>query len=178
MHIMALVSITDAAKLVRKTPATLSRDIEKGFLNKTVLQDGDLRIDTSELLRAYGRQPPADSAPKKAPRAAANDKAKIALLEERNRSLERVIALEAELRRVKDQLSTELRARLADKDHLIKILESKILFLEYDKQSQAVPTLDSAAQPLAEPDRKEPVSPGRHAGWWARLFNKGAQPRK
>jgi hypothetical protein len=143
---MALVSLSDAAKLVRKARTTLVRDIENGRLNKTVLQDGDVRIDTAELLRAYGRlhSPQAASPPREIRKSSA-DKTKIALLEERIRSLERVIALEAELRRVKDQVTTELRARLVDKDHMIKILESKIIFLEYDKQIQQarpVPTLE------------------------------------
>lgn len=143
---MALVTLTDAAKLVRKARTTLMRDIENGRLSKTVLQDGDVRIDTTELVRAYGRlhSPQAAPKPRESGRTSA-DKTRIALLEERIRSLERVIVLEAELRRVKDQVTTELRARLADKDHLIKILESKILFLEYDKQTQQtrqVPTLE------------------------------------
>ncbi len=176
---MALVSISDAAKLVRKTPATLSRDIEKGYLTKTVLQDGDLRIDTAELLRAYGRLQQPEAAPKKAPRAAANDRAKMALLIERNRSLERIIALEAELRRVKDQVTTELRARLADKDQLIKTLESKLMFLEYDKQLRAVPTLDLPDHPPPGEARADaPIAAGHgDAGWWSRLWKKSAARR-
>ncbi len=141
---MALVSISDAAKLVRKARATVARDIEAGRVAKTVLQDGDIRIDTAELVRAYGRLQPA-AAPNKAAARSSGDRHKIALLEERIRSLERVIALEGELRRVKDQVSGELRARLADKDALIKILENKVLFLEYDRQTQAVPVLTPEA---------------------------------
>ncbi|WP_165973866.1 hypothetical protein [Paucimonas lemoignei] len=140
------MNLSDAAKLVRKARTTLLRDIENGRLTRTVLQDGDVRIDTAELLRFYGRLHSPAAAPKpREPRKDPADKNKIALLEERIRSLERVIALEAELRRVKDQVTSELRLRLADKDHMIKILESKILFLEYDKQalqSRAVPTLE------------------------------------
>ncbi len=158
---MALVTIDDAAKLVRKARTTLTRDIENGLLTKTVLQDGDIRIDTAELLRAYGRlhppQAPARPKPKATGRTSGDkDKNKIALLEERIRSLERVIALEGELRRVKDQVTTEMRARLADKDHLIKILESKILFLEYDQQTRAVPTL--------EPEKPAQSTPADPAG--------------
>lgn len=137
---MALVSISDAAKLVRKARATVARDIEEGRVAKTVLQDGDIRIDTAELVRAYGRLQPAAATGKPAARNA-GDRHKITLLEERIRSLERVISLESELRRVKDQVTAELRARLSDKDALIKILENKVLFLEYDKQTQTVPML-------------------------------------
>lgn len=197
---MALVSISDAAKLVRKARATLTRDIEKGDLAKTVLQDGDIRIDTAELLRAYGRLHSPQAAPKEA-RRANGDKTRIALLEERIRSLERVIVLEAELRRVKDQLTTELRVRLADKDHLIKILESKVLFLEYDKQTRQVPTLSPeqataskaaaprpapAAAPSAMPTaapveterrRERRSKPAGLRDWWRRLFSGAPGPR-
>lgn len=187
---MALVTLTDAAKLVRKARTTLMRDIENGRLTKTVLQDGDVRIDTTELVRAYGHlhNPQAAPKPRESGRTSA-DKTRIALLEERIRSLERVIVLEAELRRVKDQVTTELRARLADKDHLIKILENKILFLEYDKQTQQtrqVPTLEpeqsasdtsvNPAVPVAPPasaTAEAPASPVAPAGAAATMPSAG-----
>src|SRR4051812_36263439 len=122
---MALVSITEAAKLVHKNRSTIYRDIEKGRLSKTVSQDGDTQIDTSELLRAYGRLQDTES---DSTDSQARERVRIALLEEKTRSLERVLALEAELRKVKDQVTTELRARLTDKENVIKVLESKLLF--------------------------------------------------
>lgn len=157
---MALVNISDAAKLVRKARTTVLRDIENGGLTKTVLQDGDVRIDTAELLRFYGRLHSPQATPKpRETRKESTDKTKIALLEERIRSLERVITLEAELRRVKDQVTSELRLRLADKDHIIKILESKILFLEYDLQ-----TLQSRSVPTLEPEQAAPSQPKKPGG--------------
>lgn len=170
---MALVSITDAARLVRKAEATLARDIEKGSLKKTVLQDGDIRVDTNELARTYGQlhdsQPAAKAAPAKQARRASNDKAKIALLAERIRSLERIIVLEAELRRVKDQVTTELRARLSDKDRVIQTLENRIRYLEFEQQLHAVPTLDPADHPDSKPAAEAtPPAPARH--WWTRWF--------
>lgn len=85
-----------------------------------------------------------------------------------NRGLERALALEAELRKVKDQVANELRARLADKDHVIKVLESKILFLEYDRQVASLPLEDATdvAQSRAEarPERS------KRGGWWSRLL--------
>lgn len=178
---MALVSISDAAKLVRKARTTLARDIENGRLAKTVLQDGDVRIDTTELLRAYGRLHSPQAVPKEPVRRNSADKTRIVLLEERIRSLERVIALEAELRRVKDQVTTELRARLSDKDNLIKILESKVLFLEYDRQTRPVPTLEPEQPRTASAAQSAPATERRHApaglrGWWRRTFG-GAGPR-
>ena len=155
---MALVSITEAAKLVRRKRSTLYRDIEKGRLSKTVTPDGDTQIETSELLRTYGQL----HAGEEEGEAGARERMRIALLEERNRSLERALALEAELRKVKDQVTNELRARLADKETVIKALESKVLFLEYDKQIEAE----------KQPPRKtaEHVMPRK--GWWARFLKK------
>ncbi|WP_192804993.1 hypothetical protein [Noviherbaspirillum aerium] len=132
---MALVSISEAAKLVRRNRSTIYRDIERGRLSKTVTPDGEAQIDTSELLRTYGRLhlPDDDEGD-----AQSREQLRIALLEERNRSLERALALEAELRKVKDQVTNELRARIADKESVIKVLESKVLFLEYDRQVESL----------------------------------------
>ena len=165
---MALVSINDAAKLVRKTRTTLFRDIEKGRLKQTVLQDGDIRIDTTELLRAYGRLENPEAPQKKTERN--NDKTKIAVLEERNRALERVIGLEGELRRAKAQMANELRAQLAEKDRVIKTLENKILFMDYDRQLQNVPTLDLRDR---EPDAGKSGSGNTAGKWWVRMFRSG-----
>jgi hypothetical protein len=162
---MALVSITEASRLVHKDQTTISYDIERGVLGKTVLPDGETRIDTAELLRTYGQI----SEEKGRQDAGSNDKFKLALLEERIRSLERALALEAELRRAKDQLTNELRARLADKDNMIKILESKILFLEYDRQIHDVPTLKESAD--GEHKTQHPARRHKPA-WWARLFKR------
>lgn len=167
---MALVSISEAAKLVRKNRTTLYRDIEKGRISKTVSPEGEAKIDTSELLRAYGRLHGSDGTDSSED--TSRDTIKIALLEERNRSLERALALEAELRRVKDQVTHELRARLADKDNVIKVLESKVLFLEYDKQLESTPeqaTLEKGSAAEPKPRKDPPIA---RQSWWARLFKR------
>jgi len=154
---MALVSITEAAKLVRRNRSTLYRDIERGRLSKTITPEGETQIETSELLRTYGRLHANDP---EHGNAVDHDKVRIAILEERNRSLERALALEAELRKVKDQVTSELRARLADKDSVIKVLESKVLFLEYDRQVESLkpePAAETASQPTVQPV-PDPVS--------------------
>lgn len=176
---MALVSITEAAKLVRRNRSTLYRDIEKGRLSKTVTPDGETQIETSELLRTYGQLHSEDDEETRASR----EKMRIALLEERNRSLERALALEAELRKVKDQVTNELRARLADKETVIKALESKVLFLEYDKQAgddhgelkvesgdpdKATPEVTTHGP--AKSKSAESIMPRK--GWWARFLNR------
>jgi hypothetical protein len=166
---MALVSITEAAKLVRKNRSTIYRDIEKGRISKTVSQDGDTQIDTSELLRAYGRLQSSD---RDSDDSHSREQVRLALLEEKTRSLERVLALEAELRKVKDQVTTELRARLADKESVIKVLESKLLFLEYGKQMEQESEAKSSngegrEQSATSDDKATPTK-----GWWSRLLHK------
>jgi hypothetical protein len=156
---MALVSITEAAKLVRRNRSTIYRDIEKGRLSKTVSPDGDTQIDTSELLRTYGRLQASDG-----DNGDSRDQARIALLEEKTRSLERVLALEAELRKVKDQVTNELRARLVDKESLIKVLESKLLFLEYGRQ------VEQEAEKNTQAKESKPAPPEK--GFWARLLRR------
>lgn len=163
---MALVSITEAAKLVRRNRSTLYRDIERGRLSKTVTPDGETQIDTSELLRTYGRLHSAEGEE-------TTDRVQIAILEERNRSLERALALEAELRKVKDQVTNELRARLADKDSVIKVLESKLLFLEYDKQVESASGKERASEETAASGKEgeaEKIMPRK--GWWARFLKR------
>jgi hypothetical protein len=171
---MALVSITDAAKLVRKNRSTLYRDIERGRLSKTVSPEGETQIDTSELLRAYGRLHSNEGGHGEEP---SRDKVKIALLEERARSLERALALEAELRKVKDQVTSELRARLADKDSVIKVLESKVLFLEYDKQVESLsPEHADEENNNKDQNREDPEERESKQRWWARLLHKKHGP--
>jgi len=171
---MALVSITEAAKLVRRNRSTLYRDIERGRLSKTVTPEGETQIDTAELLRAYGRLHAPDEEPTDEQ---TRNTMRIAILEERTRSLERALALEAELRKVKDQITNELRARLADKDSMIKVLENKLLFLEYDKRVESLSPEDALLE--KENDVKE-NPPSRNTaekvmprkGWWARILPK------
>lgn len=167
---MALVSITEAAKLVRRNRSTIYRDIEKGRLSKTVTPEGETQIETSELLRTYGRLHPHEDDSEDDH---ARERTRIAILEERTRSLERALALEAELRKVKDQVTNELRARLADKDNVIKALESKVLFLEYDKQVESLSPDQPDNEQQTKPDKPktaENVMPKK--GWWARILKR------
>lgn len=164
---MALISISEAAKLVRKQRTTLDEDIERGYLSKTIAENGEAVVDTSELLRAYGRL----YADEDDNTRQSNEAVRIALLEERTHSLERVLALEAELRRVKDQVATELRARLADKENMIKVLESKLLFLEYDREVDAIPTLEPSDH-QARDHRPGHGARSHRPAWWTRIFRK------
>jgi hypothetical protein len=155
---MAFVTITEAAKLVRRSRRTLYRDIDNGRLSKTVDAAGATTIDTSELLRVYGtlyreeeevnHDKSTDStvddfvelvdrwehSQKALPKGngAPAPSSQVQILEERIKSLEHVLEVEATLRKVKDEVTNELRARLEDKDRVIKILENKVILLGYD----------------------------------------------
>jgi hypothetical protein len=158
---MALVTITEAAKLVRRSRGTVYRDIDRGRLSKNVAPDGTTTIDTSELLRVYGAlHKAAEVADEPAGFSSIDDfeelvdtwdpgqrpmtrgsgspveKAKLQILEEKVKSLQHVLEVEATLRKVKDEVTNELRARLDDKDRVIKILENKVLLLDYDEPEQ------------------------------------------
>jgi hypothetical protein len=175
---MALVTITEAAKLVRRSRRTLYRDIDKGRLSKTVTHDGTAAIDTSELLRVYGAlhkerreegQASGNSAvdefeelvetwehpqnPMPKGNGTVEEKAQLQILEERIKALEHVLALESTLRKVKDEVTSELRARLEEKERIIKMLENRVLQLGYD----------------GEPTDK--YFPNKPKGLLARLFN-------
>lgn len=51
---MAIVSISEAARLVGKNRSTLQRHIASGKISKATDASGNQGIDTSELIRFYG----------------------------------------------------------------------------------------------------------------------------
>lgn len=51
---MALLTVTEAARLARRSRASIYRDLEKGRLDKVFTADGTLKIDSAALARAYG----------------------------------------------------------------------------------------------------------------------------
>ncbi|MBB3219509.1 hypothetical protein [Pseudoduganella umbonata] len=52
---MALLTVTEAARLARRSRASIYRDLEKGRLEKVFTADGALKIDSAALARAYGQ---------------------------------------------------------------------------------------------------------------------------
>lgn len=51
---MAIVSISEASKLVAKSRRTIQRHIAQGKLSKVTDATGSAGVDTSELIRVYG----------------------------------------------------------------------------------------------------------------------------
>ncbi len=134
--------------------------MDSGRLSKTLTSTGAPTIDTAELLRVYGALHKTDDSAPVAERssavddfdelveswspvhkvqASANggsaDNVQLVILEEQIKSLRHVLELEAALRKVKDEVTNELRARLEDKDRFIQKLENQFLLLGYDGPS-------------------------------------------
>jgi hypothetical protein len=189
---MAVVSISEASRLVGKTRQTLYNDRDSGKLSWTTLETGKPGIDTSELQRVYGqlklnpvgqavRNINFDSGTDSGGGAgAAVDPTVHAVLEtelkgaqQRIELLERMLALEAAARR--QQLESQ-RSELVAKDQIINVLQSQMKLLEYIAPVKA----DSAEQARTVEmqtggsgnGQSEMASNGR--GWLSRLWRRAA----
>lgn len=117
---MAVVSVSEASRLSRRSRASLYRAFKSGELSKTELPDGSPGVDTSELMRVYG---PLQGAG--APDGTKADEPGLPsaeVLQERIRGLE-------EARKADAQLITELRQRIEDKDELCEELRGQVRLL-------------------------------------------------
>lgn len=108
---MALVSITEAAKLVGKSKRTIYNDLRKGKLSASQDCTDGKTVDTSELIRVYGEliaqlhsAKPVQSSLDCTQNFTHETALKIALLEAEN---------------------AHLKERLADKEKMILLLENK-----------------------------------------------------
>ena len=186
---MAVVSISEASRLVGKTRQTLYNDRDSGKLSWTTLETGKPGIDTSELQRVYGQlklnpvgqavrnvnfYSETDSA------AAAVDPTVHAVLEtelkgaqQRIELLERMLALEAAARR--QQLESQ-RSELVAKDQIINVLQSQMKLLEYiapvkpDNREQER-TVDMQT---ASAGNEQASLPSNSRGWLSRWWRRAA----
>ena len=179
---MAVVSISEASRLVGKTRQTLYNDRDSGKLSWTTLETGKPGIDTSELQRVYGqlklgpvgqavRNVNFDSETDGVPTAV--DPTVHAVLEtelkgahQRIELLERMLGLEAAARR--QQLESQ-RSELVAKDQIINVLQSQMKLLEY--VAPVKPPADEQAL-QARTVNMQTTSPGQ--GWLARLWRRAA----
>ena len=107
---MALLTVTEAARLARRSRTSIYRDLERGRLDKVYTADGSLKIDSAELARAYGDV--ASRAPTAGPgasRAATDDAIRAVLKEVAPAAAGEEVAV--------------LRERLAAAEHRIALLE-------------------------------------------------------
>ncbi len=186
---MAVVSISEASRLVGKTRQTLYNDRDSGKLSWTTLETGKPGIDTSELQRVYGQlklnpvgqavrnvnfDSEADSA------GAPVDPTVHAVLEtelrgaqQRIELLERMLALEAAARR--QQLESQ-RSELVAKDQIINVLQSQMKLLEYiapvkaDVQEQE----RTVEMQTGRSTNGQPGLSSNRRGWLSRLWRRAA----
>ena len=141
---MAVVSISEASRLVGKTRQTLYNDRDSGKLSWTTLETGKPGIDTSELQRVYGQLKlnPVGLAVRNVNFDSETDGARPAVdptvhavletelkgAQQRIDLLERMLGLEAAARR--QQLESQ-RSELVAKDQIITVLQSQMKLLEY-----------------------------------------------
>lgn len=189
---MAVVSISEASRLVGKTRQTLYNDRDSGKLSWTTLETGKPGIDTSELQRVYGQLKlnpvgqavrnvffdtpglEGDSAVNPTVHAVLETELKGA--QQRIELLERMLSLEAAARR--QQLESQ-RAELVAKDQIIGVLQNQMKLLEYIAPVKPAGldqdrTVDmQAAQPMnGQPARPLPAS--NRPGWLSKLWRRAA----
>ncbi|WP_338760992.1 hypothetical protein [Massilia sp. METH4] len=177
---MALLTVTEAARLARRSRASIYRDLEKGRLDKVFTADGALKIDSAALARAYGeigrREEP--GAPGASP--AATDKAIQAVLRQ-------VDAPDAGTGPMAGEAEAALlRERLAACEHRIALLE-RIAQLEkaarqaadvtwrerVEAKDEVIGALKLALAKLQQPQAREEGWPAWHhaAGAEKRAIN-------
>lgn len=119
---MALVSIAEAAKLVGKSRKTLYNATQSGRVSFTQDETGAKLVDTSELVRVYGKiLHKGDSV----------SEVKITQRETPNETVEnavKVALLEAE--------NAQLKERLVDKEKNLEDLRSTLRLLEHKEASK------------------------------------------
>lgn len=112
---MAIVSISEAARLTASSRSTIQRKIKKGDLSKTAQADGSPGVDTSELVRVFG--------------AVTQQRGSSAIHHETppdTTALQaRIAALEAE--------NNQLRVRIEDKDVHLEDMRQSLRLLEHKK---------------------------------------------
>jgi len=189
---MAVVSISEASRLVGKTRQTLYNDRDSGKLSWTTLETGKPGIDTSELQRVYGQLKlnPVGQAVRNVnfdsetdtqggagstvdPTVHAVLETELKGAQQRIELLERMLALEAAARR--QQLESQ-RSELVAKDQIINVLQSQMKLLEYiapvkpDTREQERTVEMQATQPASG----QAALPSGGRGWLSRLWRRAA----
>ena len=143
---MALIGLTEAAKLTGKDKATIHRAMKSGRLSFTVGDDGERQIDPAELERVFPIKPQ-------------DGEAEVALRNrkkpESNHMQIAQLGAQLESERAKTAM---LQERLADKDTVIDDLRQR-LDREGEERRQAQAQLTALLTDQREPVRRR---------WWQR----------
>ena len=132
---MALVSITDAARLTGKSRRTIQRHIATGKLSVSHTDATEKSIETSELIRCYGEITKIDVTPEKDTKQVTMSH-DVTLLIDKN---------ESEIKLLKQQVAL-LQQRLQDKDEHIDSLKQAMLLIE----SKLPATQEPVKQPVVK----------------------------
>jgi hypothetical protein len=109
---MALLTVTEAARLARRSRASIYRDLEKGRLDKVFTADGALKIDSVELARVYGEIGRREERGAPGASLAATDQAIQAVLRQVDGAREEEAGAVAQLAALREQLAA-CEARIA-----------------------------------------------------------------
>ena len=132
---MALVSITEAARLTGKSRRTIQRHIATGKLSVSHTDATGKSIETSELIRCYGEITKIDVTPEKDTKQVTMSH-DVTLLIDKN---------ESEIKLLKQQVAL-LQQRLQDKDEHIDSLKQAMLLIE----SKLPATQEPVTQPVVK----------------------------
>jgi predicted RNase H-like nuclease (RuvC/YqgF family) len=117
---MALVSISEAAKLCGKDRKTLYRYIKDGKLSATIATSGTRQVDVSEIIRVFGALQQS--------RGTGDSGETVAMPQHETPNLAaKIVALEAE--------NTQLKERLGDKERHIEDMRNAVRLLEHKTKS-------------------------------------------
>ena len=140
---MAIVSISEGAKLARKGRQTLYNHHEKGKLNFTETDDGKVGIDTSELHRVYGKlhisspeQAETLALDKAMSKVETDGQTKTPKIDKRDK------ALQAEIDRVNELLDIEKTERKREREQAAETIDDlKTQREKWEKQAEQIQML-------------------------------------
>lgn len=110
---MAIISISEAARLTGKGRSTIQRKLKSGELSKVAQGDGSPGVDTSELIRVFGELTQGRD----------SDALQLGASPDTTALQARIAALESE--------NGHLRERVADKDAHLEDMRQSLRLLEH-----------------------------------------------
>lgn len=148
---MAIVTISEAARLTGKSRQTLHRHIVTGKLSKCNTEANGIGIDTSELLRVYGSIKDYSVTPLKNKQTLHKITDDVTI--NKNQPTDTIQQLEKELAILKVKVD-EQEKRINDKQETIDTLKSALKLLEYKQTKDSVGNSD----PVSDKEPKAPLN--------------------
>jgi hypothetical protein len=178
---MALIGLTEAAKLTGKDKTTIHRAMKSGRLSFTVGGDGDRQIDPAELERVFpikSHDGETEVAPRNHKKAGSNNVQIAQLIAQLEIERTKTAALEERLAD-KNSVIDDLRQRLDREGEERRQAQARLTALLTDQRakpaSEVIPMPPPASPAEAEDhaDRQSPPhvspAPASEVGWWRRM---------